>query len=386
LTPTSAIVAQTVTFELIPDTISANDMSPNGRYIVGNTFNSGPYLLDWETQTKTILPAPGVDAVAVSDDGTTVLGTITDPDTGAYVAAIWTAADGWVSLGYLPDAAPCGLSTAYELSADGTVATGLAWDGCNALGFIWTEATGMVPLEELANGVNRASVVSADGSLIGGFAQGSFSRTPVFWLDTTEGTLLDPPDGDHVGEIHGISDAGTLLLGTWRPASDPRGLATSWTYPDLVPKQLGAGSALPGWEGIPMDISDDETIVGFDIISTIRRAWIMPQGDAPLLGLETWVTDHGGFIPDGMTLAVCQAISTDGSAIIGHGFPFEAWRLTIVAACPWDCGGDNDGNVGINDFLALLSQWDTAGSCDFDGGGVGINDFLALLANWGNCP
>ncbi len=53
---------------------------------------------------------------------------------------------------------------------------------------------------------------------------------------------------------------------------------------------------------------------------------------------------------------------------------------------PWDCA-DNDGQVGIVDFLALLAQWGQVGtSCDFDGGGVGINDFLKLLANWGPCP
>ena len=54
-------------------------------------------------------------------------------------------------------------------------------------------------------------------------------------------------------------------------------------------------------------------------------------------------------------------------------------------SCPWDCG-DNDGDVGIIDFLVLLAQWGGPGPCDFDGGGVGINDFLALLANWGPCP
>ena len=54
--------------------------------------------------------------------------------------------------------------------------------------------------------------------------------------------------------------------------------------------------------------------------------------------------------------------------------------------CPWDCG-DDDRNVGIVDFLALLSQWGIVGApCDFDGGGVGITDFLKLLANWGPCP
>jgi len=55
-----------------------------------------------------------------------------------------------------------------------------------------------------------------------------------------------------------------------------------------------------------------------------------------------------------------------------------------TASCPWDCG-DDDGNVGIVDFLALLAQRGAPGPCDFDGGGVGINDFLELLANWGDC-
>ncbi len=54
--------------------------------------------------------------------------------------------------------------------------------------------------------------------------------------------------------------------------------------------------------------------------------------------------------------------------------------------CPWDCGGDHDGSVGIVDFLGLLSQWDHHGTaCDFDADGVGISDFLSLLANWGQC-
>jgi len=59
----------------------------------------------------------------------------------------------------------------------------------------------------------------------------------------------------------------------------------------------------------------------------------------------------------------------------------------LVAECPWDCGGDDDGDVGIVDFLALLAEWDLVDTpCDFDGGGVGIVDFLKLLANWGPCP
>lgn len=69
------------------------------------------------------------------------------------------------------------------------------------------------------------------------------------------------------------------------------------------------------------------------------------------------------------------------------GLIFEQMTISVVApSCPWDCG-DNDGVVGINDFLALLADWGTVGSpCDFNGNGVDVVDFLDLLANWGPCP
>ena len=63
-----------------------------------------------------------------------------------------------------------------------------------------------------------------------------------------------------------------------------------------------------------------------------------------------------------------------------------AIRARATQACPADCALPADKEVGINDFLALLGQWGTIGSCDLDGAGVGINDFLLLLGNWGTCP
>lgn len=56
--------------------------------------------------------------------------------------------------------------------------------------------------------------------------------------------------------------------------------------------------------------------------------------------------------------------------------------------CPWDCGND-DGIVGIVDFLALLGEWTAVGTpCDLGLGapGVGIEEFLDQLAHWGACP
>jgi hypothetical protein len=291
----------------------------------------------------------------VSDDGTVVLGNIPDPEgIGSEVAAIWRTATGeWESLGYLPDAGACpSRSSAYELSADGTVAVGLSWDGCSGRGFYWTQATGMVELQPLANGGNRASVVSADGTLIGGFAQGSFDRTPAVWDNTTDGELLDPPNGDALGEIHGMSDDGSIMLGEWwsEEISGTSTVASKWTWngSGWDRQTIGAGSLLPGWSGIPQDIAADGTIVGFDFLIGNRRAWIQPQGQGPLIELRSYIESHGGVVPVGMPLHVCQAISADGRYVIGHGFGTGAWRLTIDYPLTGDLDGDRD--VDLDDF------------------------------------
>ncbi|MHC4980773.1 MAG: hypothetical protein ACYTGT_17440 [Planctomycetota bacterium] len=340
--PTVSAGAQTVTFEKIRDALSAADMSPDGRFIVGasdldgNLVPDGTYLLDTQSGVMTILPPLGLTAVAVSDDGTVVLGDIPDPEgIGSNVAAIWTEAMGWQSLGHLPNAGACpSRSDGYELSADGSAAVGLSWDGCSGRGFLWTAETDMLELEPLANGGNRASVVSADGMLIGGFAQGTFSRTPAIWDGATlAGTLLGPGGPDAQGEVRGISDDGTVLLGTlW--LGELYYEAVKWTQgpSGWEPEKLGEGSILPGWAGNGMDIADNGTIVGFDTLMTSRRAWIQPRGTGPLFEIGSWIESHGGMVPDGYPLEVCQAITTDGRIIIGHGFQ-GAWRVLI----DWPC-------------------------------------------------
>ncbi len=88
----------------------------------------------------------------------------------------------------------------------------------------------------------------------------------------------------------------------------------------------------------------------------------------------------------GVVGVACAMVVGMGAIEFGRPVMGLPGNLELPGSCPADCGGDNDGDVGINDFLALLAQWGSPGSCDFDGGGVGINDFLDLLAAWGPCP
>jgi uncharacterized membrane protein len=380
----AAANAQSVSFQMIPGAASANDLSPNGRFIVGMSLLGRAYIYDTTTSQMTLLPVECQEATAVSDDGTVVVGDINDPITGDEVAALWTASSNvWTSLGYLPDALSCpSRSNAYELSADGSVVVGLSWDGCSGRGFRWTQATGMVELEPLANGGNRASVVSANGSIIAGFAQGSFSRTPSFWTANGDGFLIDPPNGDLLGEVHGMNDAGTLLMG------EAEGKAVLWSNNGTTETVIGAGALLPGWRGIPMDIANNGAIVGFDILLFLRRAWIRPGSTGPMVDLRDYIEGNGGSVPEDMELQVCQAISADGSVVIGHTGFVGAWMVTIdtVDVCIGDFappGGD--GMVDASDLAVVLGAWGGAAGDLTGDGTTDASDLAVILGEWGSC-
>ncbi|MCP3904648.1 MAG: hypothetical protein GY715_13560, partial [Planctomycetes bacterium] len=167
LSATHVASAQMAKFEWLDEAGSAMDLSPDGRWIVGRSFTTGEGYL-WSRETGYNLLG-GENAVAVSDDGAVVLGSFEHPTTGHSEAAIWTAAEGWTILGTFPGGTGCPYETSpYELSADGSSAVGLAWNagGCSGQGFLWTQNGGTQALEFLANGNNRASVISADGSLM----------------------------------------------------------------------------------------------------------------------------------------------------------------------------------------------------------------------------
>lgn len=360
-----AQVAATFQFITDPNTgytaFSANDMSPDGRWIVGSVDTDGDGFSDtgyrWDrvndefTYIDTGIIGTGVEGIqAVSDDGQVILGNIPGgPDGIAHEAGLWTEATGWTSIGFLPNALGCpSYSSAYELSADGTIATGLSWDGCSGRAFRWTQETGMVELQVLGEGGNRGSVMSADGSVIAGFAQG-FTRTPAVWNgNTTTGELLDPTYAIG-GEFHGISDDGSILLGTW----DMGGSAfEAGMIVDGVESKIGDGALLPGWSGTPLDIADNGTIVGFDFLLGNRRAWIKPYDNNALILFETFIENLGAVIPDNTRFEVLQAISADGRVIIGHSFGQPAYVVTLEYECPADI--NDDGELDFFDVSAFL--------------------------------
>ncbi len=131
-----------------------------------------------------------------------------------------------------------------------------------------------------------------------------------------------------------------------------------------------------------------------------KKYWIAP---APVMDL----VDAAG-VPLGFTFLLTSPNSVDHEVqvISDQFFPVSAWQTlqsqigwpetdlylgvwaTKAPSCPWDCVG-NDGEIGIDEFLAVLGRWGVAPNnpCDFDGDGmIGINEFLKVLGLWGPCP
>ncbi|MFG0306775.1 MAG: GC-type dockerin domain-anchored protein [Phycisphaerales bacterium JB040] len=391
----TAVVAQPVaTFSYLPDgCVSANDMTPDGRFIVGG-FDSdadgladGAYRYDVQLDDLVILGSLGdqTDGVAISDDGSVVTGDMLTPD--GEVAGRWTEATGWVSLGFLPNAGSCpSRSNGYDISSDGGTVVGLSWDGCDGRAFIWDGAAGMTQLEVLEDGRNRASVVSADGSVVAGFCQVN-TRTPCFWDGLSgAGTVIDPNGAGTEGEVLGMSDDGSVLLLTYydyaNPTKDFYYDAYTWTASGGL-QIVGTGSISGGWAGRAMDIAEQTgSIVGFDSLFGNRRAWILLDGQGDCRELIDFVETHGGDVPDGQLLDVPQAITNDGTRIIGHSGGSLAWMITLEYPCAADVNGDgvlDNGDIGA--FVALFLASDLA--ADFNGDGILDNgDIGAFVASF----
>jgi len=292
----------------------ATDVTPDGEIVVGGSSASDAFIWRWRVDPAPTV-VPGGYITAVSDDGSVVCGNIDDPaGSGQGVAARWTQATGWQSLGFLPGAGGlCGgsLSSALDISGDGTTIVGLAYDnGCESFGFRWTAATGMQPLQAQSfQGGDRCSAISGDGSVMGGFAKGNFGRTPAYWYPTTAGTILNP---NWQGEVYGLTHNGMKSVGTrWFSGAT----FSAFIRDGQTGLFTNLGQLQSTWAATASDLSDDASvIVGFDYLGLARKAWVWTASDG-IISLNDRLSAKG--VAGAPPLLTCGAVSADGTVIVG---------------------------------------------------------------------
>jgi hypothetical protein len=326
----------------------------------------------------------------ISADGTTVPGTVFG-DVIFEEAAKWTVGGGFERLGWLPDALQCpSNSNGWDASADGSVVVGLSWDGCSGRGFKWTAEEGMTELESLGNGNNRASVVSDDGQVIAGFAQGSFDRTPAVWNASDNSGWLFDIDG--VGEIAAINADGSMLAGRY----DDDTISTGYQEPFYWTAETGVVfiPSLPEYPGgyvLGMS-ADGRTLVGNSGIIVEGRTAMVWRPEWGSVELTAKLEELGASVPDNFFPQVARGVTADGQTVVGWGISEGVFRGFVATLPPAidPCNDDlnGDGQVGFTDLTQLLGSWGPCPACpeDLDGdGAVGFTDLTQLLGSWGPC-
>jgi probable HAF family extracellular repeat protein len=307
----------------------------------------------WTADNGMVLLGPRTSAYRVSADGSTVAGR------GPNGAAIWTAADGWV------DVAQSGF--AWGVSGDGSTAVGFGVGGA----FVWTRSAGHLNLREylLSNGLTElenwtlasAQDISDDGRTIVGYGTNPLGQTEA-WVATI------PEPSTFV-----LFAAAVVAFGARRIRSRSvvhhcllvAVVLNAAAVDQLVAAQYSftPASELPGggFNGIAEAISGDGSVIvgrGFGENRAEAFRWTATDGVTSL-----------GYLPGGGSVSGALGVSDDGSVVVGYSD--DQWRVFGPQAFRWTAEsgmtalGTRGGEFGASARAASASGLVVVG---YDGG------------------
>ncbi len=241
-------------------------ITSDGGRVFGNSNSSyGTAAVRWTAAGGWVdlgFPSTRARVNDATPDGSTLA--ITEWASGPNRAFRWTAEVGFESLGDLPgggiDAQPWGIS------ADGGVIVGVGTSGSGSEAFAYTEGSGMVGLGDFPDGTfySYAWEVSPDGSLIVGFGTTALGREAAIWdaaapiarvADYLADCGVDIPPGWTLQEARAIADdkLTTTLTGT---GINPLGDSEAWvaSFPSRSSLGLRAGNVNTGAGGPAVDV------------------------------------------------------------------------------------------------------------------------------------
>lgn len=305
------------------------DVSNDSTTVVGAYFNGTvSRAFHWrlgiglvEMLRPNLEPINGL-SVAVSADGHKVLGT--DAEFGPF---LWTEGGGSTFLNLFPGES----FSVSDLSADGTVVVGNVKretpQGVYEEPFLWSETSGITVIDPIAaanGGRPYAHAVSDDGStVVGVHAYYSTGQPPIGlafrWTEAGGTESLGTPIGsDHSTGIEASAD-GAAILGQSLPNSnhfiwrESSGFQMLGPHPDAAEN----GTAYSAQDMT----SDGKLVVGFAHVAGNREPFVWDESRG-FRNLRT-ILDSATFTPlaGWDDLGVADAISENGTVIIGYGTP-----------------------------------------------------------------
>jgi hypothetical protein len=339
----------------------AQDVSPNGAYIVGYSNVAPPRGKRWtfnpvsgavtNVQTLNMLVGDGAsEAVGVNSAGRAAGYSLTDSSTTR--GAMW---------------------------APGSATAVLLGSPAGSGGF------------RLAREISE----EPDAFIVGRCDMDSTPTTrPIIWKKTGPetyglGQLLELLSPMEVHDAVGVSPDGTQAVGLGAIGTVATGVG--WDTTTNAATSLGT---LCCSQNVVYDITNDGIGVGYVGISfEVFRAVLFWKGQAYDLNERIVNVPEIG---DSLFLHVATGINSDGQIVgtfggFASGEPLSPGRIFILTPVPEAVPGDIDGDgvVNIADLLAVLGSW---GACEAppapcpsdvnDDGVVDVVDFLLVLSNW----
>lgn len=316
------------------------DITPDGKTAVGIADGS---VYRW-TASAGAIAISGSDwantfTAGVSADGNTVVSTMLNPLTQNQEAAKWTEASGWTFLGGITGGIDNHLSSAYDISADGSKIVGLAWhEDYRAEAFSYTSGGGMTGLGRPLTASSRASAISGDGSTVVGFYENDSTgeRRPARW---TNGGAAELFLGENaVGESLGANTDGSMIVGN--SFDFATNMSVAFVHANGSTRLLGVLSEhmnnfLP--QSLANAVSDNGIVVGYsggDPFWGDREEGFVWTEDAGMVSVSSYLTNHGVFVPQNLLLRSVTSISADGTTLGGQAFNadlnlYESWIATV---------------------------------------------------------
>jgi uncharacterized membrane protein len=224
------------------------------------------------------------------------------------------------------------MTSAWGVSADGSVIVGLAWvNPKGAEGFRYDVKSGTVTLGSLMGKGSRASVISADGNVIAGWdtVEGSGPWYGAIWWQGLE-RLMNP--FAQIGQAEGINDNGSVIVGRGHPENWRHAYRfTSW---DSHVEDLGALKR--GLTANEQDVEDTSMALAVSDVSgvVVGTSGYAPPTDAFISTAETkmvklrdYLSSNGVTGHETWTLITANCLSPDGKIIAGTGINNREQRI-----------------------------------------------------------
>jgi hypothetical protein len=166
-----------------------------------------------------------------------------------------------------------GLTFINDISANGAVAVGSSSKGEDRVPIRWTRTGGTteIPGLNIYDGTNIAYCVSADGKVVGGVnsEDSSTRQIPWVWHEGLGTFQLTMPEGVVSCNITGISDDGSILVGTGKTDDDT----------DVAVMFRSTGPTIL-YEGVANDIAPDGSgVVGNIVMETGEQQGYLHEGN-----------------------------------------------------------------------------------------------------------